>query len=123
MVAVDPSNESNGCLQVASGVWNKSSTVPLTSTGVITRDAENSMSFVNVQCDPGDVVFFNGYIPHRSNANTSATTRRALFLTYNPKSQGDHHADYYLAKHAGRRGFDGAKAISFQGDFQGKIID
>lgn len=88
---------------------------------------------------------FGGYTPHRSAGNTSDSSRRAMFLTYNPLSQvqtamnievfhvcsiallwhhqGDFHEEYYAAKHAGSQGFNGAHAISFQQDFQGVIID
>jgi hypothetical protein len=59
----------------------------------------------------------------RSQPNLSATDRRAIFLTYNPLSQGDHHEAYYAAKHAGSRGFNGKHTISFQGDFQGIVVD
>jgi ectoine hydroxylase-related dioxygenase (phytanoyl-CoA dioxygenase family) len=72
---------------------------------------------------PGDVFIFSGYLPHRSATNKSNFARRALFLTYNRKSEGDFHTDYYAAKHSGREGFDPTKAISFQGDFQGKLVE
>jgi hypothetical protein len=99
------------------------SNVPLTPAGIVTPEAEATMAFQPVPCSAGDVLFFNGYLPHRSNPNHSAHNRRAVFLTYNPLSQGDHHAAYYAAKHANVNGFDGAHTISFQGDFQGKIVD
>jgi predicted HD phosphohydrolase len=123
MVAVDDATEQNGCLQVCPGQWGKASNVPLTDAGIVTPEAEAKMSFIPVPCTAGDILFFNGYIPHRSNANLSDKNRRAVFLTYNPLCQGDHHAAYYAAKHANVQGFDGAHAISFQGDFQGKIVD
>jgi predicted HD phosphohydrolase len=123
MVAVDDATEENGCLQVAPGQWGASSNVPLTDQGTVTAEAEKAMTFVPVPAKAGEVLFFNGYIPHRSNANLSSRNRRAVFLTYNPLSQGDHHSAYYAAKHANVQGFDGAHTISFQGDFQGKIVD
>ena len=123
MVAVDAATEQNGCLQVCPGQWGKSSNVPLTADGIVTKEAEAAMTFVPVPANAGDVLFFNGYIPHRSNANLSERNRRAIFLTYNPHCQGDHHAAYYAAKHSNAQGFDGAHTISFQGDFQGKIVD
>jgi putative nucleotidyltransferase with HDIG domain len=123
MVAVDDATEENGCLQVAPGRWSKESNVPLTSTGVITKEAEAKMDFIPVTCRTGDILFFNGYLPHRSNANLSNKNRRAVFLTYNPASQGDHHKSYYEAKHSNAQGFDSSHTISFQGDFQGKIVD
>ena len=123
MVAVDDATPENGCLQVCPGKWSARSNVPLTDKGVVTPEAEAEMEFVPVPAKAGDVLFFNGYIPHRSNANMSDKNRRAIFLTYNPLCQGDHHTAYYAAKHSNVQGFDGAHTISFQGDFQGKIVD
>jgi len=67
--------------------------------------------------------FFDGYLPHRSDANNSHKNRRAMFLTYNKQAEGDFHKQYYEAKHASSQGFDSRKTISFQGDFQGKVVD
>jgi hypothetical protein len=97
--------------------------VPLTPSGVITAEAEAAMQFLPVQCSPGDVLLFSGYLPHRSGPNRTDKSRRAMFITYNPSSDGTFHEQYYAAKHAGVAGFDSAKAISFQGDFQGRIVD
>jgi hypothetical protein len=109
-------------LQVARGVWVKDQ-VPLTTTGIITAEAGSAMNFEYVVCNAGDVLFFTGYIPHRSGTNNSTHSRRAMYLTYNPLSQGDGREAYYLAKHVGANGFDSTHAISFQGDFLGKVVD
>lgn len=122
LVAVDAFTQQNGCLQVAPGVW-EAGQVPLTAGGIVTPEAEAGMRFVSLACSPGDVVFFSGYIPHRSDKNSSSASRRGLFLTYNPASEGDFHKVYYEAKHSGLNGFDGGTAISFQDDFLGKIVE
>jgi len=122
MVAVDAANVGNGCLQVAAGQWKKDQ-VPLNAQGVVTPEAEADMTFQYVECVPGDILFFGGYLPHRSGANTSDKARRAMFITYNPACEGDFHEAYYKAKHAGLQGFTATNAISFQGDFQGRIVD
>lgn len=122
MVAIDHATIENGCLEVAPGVWREGQ-VPLTSDGIVTPEAEANMAFRPVECSPGDVLVFTGYLPHRSKGNASTKSRRAMFITYNPASQGDFHADYYRAKHTGAQGFSASNKISFQNDFQGKIID
>jgi predicted HD phosphohydrolase len=121
MIAVDAANESNGGLELAGGVW-KDGQVPLDEKGVITPEAESKMEFKSVSCVPGDVLFFGGFTPHRSGPNLSTAARRAIFLTYNPLSQGNHKEAYYNAKHVNSLGFNASHAISFQGDFQGKIV-
>jgi predicted HD phosphohydrolase/ectoine hydroxylase-related dioxygenase (phytanoyl-CoA dioxygenase family) len=122
MVAIDDATQENGCLQVAPGQWVKDQ-VHLTKDGVVVPEEESQMSFVPLTCKAGDIVFFTGFIPHRSEANHSAHSRRAMFLTYNPSADGDFHVQYYQAKHAKKHGFDAGAAISFQNDFQGKIVD
>ena len=87
MIAVDAATKQNGCLELAGGRWGPGD-VPLTESGVLTPAAEADMHFEPVECAAGEVLFFGGYTPHRSAANSSQSNRRALFLTYNPKSQG-----------------------------------
>jgi len=132
MVAVDAATEENGCLQVCKGRWkatdddrahNEAVFVPLTSEGVIVPDVEATMSFDHITCCPGDVLLFSGYLPHRSFNNLSPVSRRAIFLTYNPSSQGDHHSAYYHAKLSRAHGFDSNKTLSFVNDFRGKIVE
>lgn len=122
MVAVDRSTLENGCLHVAPGVYKKDQ-IKLNERGILTPEEDAKLKYIPVECAPGDIVFFTGYIPHRSEANKSANGRRAAFLTYNPLSQGNYHEEYYRAKHEGVKGFNGAHALSFQGDFMGKIVD
>ncbi len=121
MVAIDDATKENGCLQVAPGVWAKGQ-VALTADGVVTPEEEATMTFKHLECAAGTVVMFGGYLPHKSEANTSSASRRAMYITYNPRSQGDFHDEYYLAKHSGLQGFSAGNAISFQNDFQGQIV-
>jgi len=122
MVCADACTIENGCLEVAGGRW-EADQVPLTDTGIITKEYEATLSFRPIPCAPGDVIFFTGYLPHRSQANNSSKHRRAMFLTFNPASQGDHHSEYYRKKHEAHNGFNAGHAISFQGDFQGKVVE
>ena len=56
--------------------------------------------YVLLEADPGDVVFFDAYVPHGSPANTSDRCRRNIFLTFNRQSDGDMRARYYRDKWA-----------------------
>jgi len=53
-----------------------------------------------LEADPGDVIFFDAYVPHGSPANTSNRSRRNIFLTFNRMSDGDMRAGYYADKWA-----------------------
>jgi len=122
MVAVDAATKQNGCLQFSAGRYGKGD-IPLTETGIVQPEFDAKLNYSFVECKAGDVVFFDGYVPHRSEANKSSANRRAMFLTYNKASEGDFHTQYYEAKHANKQGFDKGKTISFQGDFQGHVVD
>ena len=53
-----------------------------------------------LEADPGDVIFFDAYVPHGSPANNSDRSRRNIFLTFNRRSDGDMRARYYQEKWA-----------------------
>ena len=56
------------------------------------------MTFLPCPAEPGDVVFFDSYVPHRSGANLSALPRRALYLTWNRLREGDQRERYFTDK-------------------------
>ncbi len=51
-----------------------------------------------LEANPGDVIFFDSYVPHGSPANSSDRLRRNLFLTFNRVSHGDMRRRYYEEK-------------------------
>jgi len=53
-----------------------------------------------IEADPGDVIFFDSYVPHGSPPNRSDRSRRNIFLTFNKASDGDMRAQYYTDKWA-----------------------
>lgn len=105
MVAIDPMTPENGCLRVVRGRWNADNAVACIEpqgdpevggrAGAITEEALKDLVFEDIICDPGDVLFFNGYVPHRSGPNLTSAMRRAIFLTYNPAAHGEYRATYY----------------------------
>ncbi|CAE7551724.1 phnY [Symbiodinium natans] len=119
MVTLDPQTEENGALQVCPGRWVKGQ-VELAEGGIIKDPSD--MHFHTVLAEPGDIMFFTGYLPHRSFENKTTQQRRAAFLTYNPASQGDWHDAYYAEKQAESHGFNMAEKLSFSGGvFQGRL--
>ena len=99
LVAVDAQTRANGCLEF-------SDPVPVYQTlnqregGAIDAELEAELPFEAVELEPGDVVFFDSYIPHRSGPNRSSKPRRALYVTYNRLSEGDRRDDYFAHKRA-----------------------
>jgi hypothetical protein len=96
MVCIDEATLENGCLQLVAGYNNKGlyrEWEPLTDTDM------QGMKFVPYPTKPGDVVFFDCYVPHASEPNLTRNTRRLYFATYNRKSEGDHMRRYYADKY------------------------
>jgi 2-aminoethylphosphonate dioxygenase len=95
MVTLDPATLENGCLEIASGRHRE---------GLIGEQwkplEEQDLSLRPVPTAPGDVIFFDSFVPHASKANLTDLPRRILYLTYNLASQGDHRARYFADKHA-----------------------
>ena len=51
-----------------------------------------------LELQPGDIVFFDNWVPHGSGPNASDRARRNLFLTFNRAADGDRRDDYYRDK-------------------------
>jgi ectoine hydroxylase-related dioxygenase (phytanoyl-CoA dioxygenase family) len=54
--------------------------------------------YILLEAQPGDVVFFDSYVPHGSPANLSDSQRRNIYLTFNKSSAGDLRQQYYADK-------------------------
>jgi ectoine hydroxylase-related dioxygenase (phytanoyl-CoA dioxygenase family) len=95
MVTLDASTVENGCLEIAAGRHREGligeQWVPLEEQGLELRP---------VPTQPGDVIFFDSFVPHASKPNFTDTPRRILYLTYNLASEGDQRARYFADKHA-----------------------
>ena len=97
LVTIDHSTIANGCLELVAGrhrdglmgpEWQ-----PLDEAG---------LGLEPLETQPGDVIFFDSFVPHASKPNLTADPRRILYLTYNLAAHGDHRAVYYDEK---RRAF------------------
>ena len=107
MVAIDNMTVANGCLRICTGAWSEKHHCPIVTpeqdgnpdaggrAGAIPLDESEKLDFGDILCQGGDIVAFNGWAPHRSAGNVSPFPRRAVFLTYNPKREGDCHDRYY----------------------------
>lgn len=96
MIAVDPATPQNGCLQIVPGTHTQG--VFPNTKGVINDDVNEKFSYENVITEPGDLVFFDSFLPHMSNSNTTPNWRRSGYITFNKLSEGDHNEAYYNAK-------------------------
>ena len=109
MIAIDDMTTKNGCLRVVKGstddsVDNRCQIIPPEKNGnpdsngragAIPIEVANGMNFEDLCCPAGTICIFGGWVPHRSSTNQSNFARRAVFLTYNPISEGDFYDLYY----------------------------
>jgi ectoine hydroxylase-related dioxygenase (phytanoyl-CoA dioxygenase family) len=95
MVTLDAATVANGCLEIAAGRHREGligqQWVPL---------EEQGLSLEIIPTAPGDVIFFDSYVPHASKANLTDSPRRILYITYNLAREGDHRERYFADKHA-----------------------
>jgi len=98
LVCIDRATVANGCLQIADAPR---------LTGLIgdewrplTAEEMTAFKLIPIPTEPGDVLFFDSYVPHASEPNLTAEMRRILYLTYNRLSDGDHRGRYFAEKRA-----------------------
>lgn len=123
MLAIDDAGETNGCLEVVSGAHDR--IWPVDAAGCIRADVVASMSWQPVPALAGDVLWFHSRTPHRSGANESPHSRRALYPTYNARSEGDLREEYYRQRAvelAAAPDNPDRVAVSLIGDFQGRPV-
>lgn len=101
-IAVDQNSSENAALTfMKSGNYDKSLMTeewqPLSEDDPPYTPEEE---YTILEAEPGDVIFFDSYVPHGSPANTSDKSRRNLFLTFNKRSDGDKRSEYYRDKWA-----------------------
>ena len=97
LVTVDRATIANGCLEMA--IDFRGARQLIGSEWEPLGEAQLAgLHWAHLQAEPGDVVFFDSFIPHRSAPNRTGEPRRVLYYTYNKRSEGDHCRQYYADK-------------------------
>jgi len=96
LVCIDEANAENGCLEVTHGDHRR---------GLIGEpwkelpsDFTAGATWVAAPTKPGDVLFFDSFVPHRSGPNLTTRPRRVLYATYAKAAEGDFRDRYYADK-------------------------
>ncbi|GIL40812.1 phytanoyl-CoA dioxygenase family protein [Roseiterribacter gracilis] len=93
LVTLDPATLANGCLELVPGKHRQ---------GLIGEEwtplSWDDLGLEPVETAPGDVVFFDSFVPHASKPNQTNAPRRILYLTYNRADHGDHRVQYFADK-------------------------
>jgi 2-aminoethylphosphonate dioxygenase len=96
MLSVDETTTANGCLEVASGA-HQQGLLAMNPDLTMTQTAIDQLSWQSVETQPGDLLLFDSYLPHRSAMNETDHARRALDITYNRQVEGGDVRDAYFA--------------------------
>jgi len=97
MVPIDPFTAENGALEMARDASVREF-LPQKPDGTLRDGIMEGLDLETLLAQPGDVIAFDAWVPHRSGPNRSAMPRRSFYLTYNPVSAGDRRAAYYARK-------------------------
>ena len=73
-------------------------TLPQNPDGTLRDGVMERWEIEPLLAQPGDVIVFDAWVPHRSGPNRTDGPRRSYYLTFNPASAGDHRAAYYARK-------------------------
>ena len=97
LISIDEATAENGCLYFSPG-RHREGMIALDADGCIAPDVAKGMDWVAAPTQPGDVLLFSSYIPHKSDANGSNLPRRIIYAVYNSLSEGDWRDKYYEDK-------------------------
>ncbi len=106
LISVDAATSANGCFEVVEH-WSvdKVDILPMEKPyahapnfSKISQSVEDSLNWVKLETEPGDVILFTERLPHRSKPNKSEKARRILYGVYNPLKEGEKREKYYFDK-------------------------
>lgn len=126
LISVDAATPESGCLYFAAG-RHQEGLIALDEKGCVASEVASTMAWVPAPTDPGDILLFGSYTPHKSPTNRSDQPRRIIYLTYNARSHGDWREQYYADKREAfsqyaTEGSNRDKQISKIAHFQGKVV-
>jgi len=97
MLSIDQTSSDNGCLELMRSERIRD-LLPAEKDLTLSEDFEMKNEWISVETEPGDILVFDSYIPHKSAANLTKSSRRALYATYNKACEGDWREKYYEEK-------------------------
>ncbi len=96
LITIDNSTVENGCLELAASHHTR---------GMIGKkwkplegDELNGIEFQSCPMEPGDVAFFDCFVPHQSKPNLTREARRNIYLTFNRMRDGNWREKYFADK-------------------------
>jgi len=95
LIALTEMTVKNGCLYI-SELKNNNSLLPYDQNGCILGEEVKQLKWTPMVMSPGDCLFFNSFVPHKSDVNYTVKSRKAVYLTFNDSTEGDLRSQYYL---------------------------
>jgi phosphonate degradation associated HDIG domain protein len=99
MVSIDATTPENGCLEIAPHPGDRVA-LPTSADLTLAKEVVDTLAWTPLPTSPGDFVFFDSFLPHRSGPNRTDRPRRALYVTYNKAADGNVRDAYYCEKRA-----------------------
>lgn len=99
MLSLDASTRENGCLEVGEGSEPRLR-LPQAEDLTLDTEVENGLTWQPKSTEIGDIMIFDGFLPHRSGVNHTDFPRRAVYATYAKASEGDFRESYFRQKRA-----------------------
>jgi len=98
LICIDEANAENGCLELVHGAHKQG--MLSDPWKELPESVCDTLKWEIAPTKPGDIVFFDSYVPHRSGPNISQKPRRVLYATYAKAAEGDLRDRYYADKRA-----------------------
>jgi len=96
LIGIDAASPENGALELVRGAHRDGMLSP--EWKELPKEVCDRLTWEMAATRPGDVVFFDSYVPHRSGPNYTDKPRRVAYTTYAKKAEGDFRARYYSDK-------------------------
>jgi ectoine hydroxylase-related dioxygenase (phytanoyl-CoA dioxygenase family) len=97
LISLEKSDLNNGCLQFDISGNNSKKLISQSMKPLRYKNLKKPR-FKSFIMSPGDAVFFNDLIPHKSKSNISKKSRIQVYLTYNSASSGSFREKYLIDK-------------------------
>tara|TARA_Y100001970_G_scaffold13925_1_gene15722 strand:+ start:248 stop:1015 length:768 start_codon:yes stop_codon:yes gene_type:complete len=119
LIALTEMNQENGCLYI-SKLKNNNELLSYDKNGCIEKSLDKKLLWQPIIMSKGDCLFFNSYLPHKSEKNISNKERKAIYLTFNLRSEGNLRDKYYQSREKSLN--LNTDRISTIGHFKGKKL-
>lgn len=96
LITIDEATEANGALSMVRGEHTNG--MLSEEWKELPQDLCDKWKWELVPTKPGDIVFFDSFVPHKSGPNPSDKPRRVVYTTYAKASEGDYRKRYYAEK-------------------------